>query len=726
MLRTLLLVKVLLLISLISSQSANAQSLALLVGVSNYDETIGLSDLRGPANDVRLLRDVLQTRGDFDIRVLADGVENADVPTRQAIINELDRLVADAQPDSFIYIHFSGHGTQQADRGGDESDGKDEVFLPADTMRAEPGTSTIPNAIVDEEIGARVAAMRAKGADVWFVLDSCHSGSGLRAGSPRVANRYVEPSALGLSLPQASESAQTSVVEGPGDDDLPGGYLAFYSAQSSEVAREIQIDENEANSWYGLFTSRLAARLQSDANLTYRQLFQAVLVDLNDGIVPGAARLQTPLWEGNLIDAPVFGSRDVIGIRQFAVDGAKLSAGKLHGLRDNTIVALVSDAAAPADEVLGLAQVERSEAFASSLAAVGEDCAASVDEACVRRGNLPEDAKFARVVAKPLDIATTITPPTDLTTGELAPQDHALYVALRTAIEKSNSESGTNIQLLEDGKTLAGIHQGSLWFGPKITVGETPVGLEWRPSDGPLEPLLQRIASAEETAELLGSVASTPSLLFPSPVDIISELQSSRASALANEAPPDLFSECAVARQDAVLKTEMNLGEAIKQCDVLRFGAIGMVQGPARDVNRVYIDSQFCVHADFQRVEGVAQPALVGAPMEFCSDCPTAEGKIAFSAGTERLFFVITDAGPNQEALNLEGQLENCGAAVGASGTRSANSQVKDFLGGLSKRNATRGTMQSFGVTNIWVERFDLQLLPRKEALSQAGQLARN
>ncbi|MBL4812683.1 MAG: caspase family protein, partial [Rhodobacteraceae bacterium] len=36
-----------------------AETKALLIGVSDYDAASGVPDLRGPANDVRLLRQVL-------------------------------------------------------------------------------------------------------------------------------------------------------------------------------------------------------------------------------------------------------------------------------------------------------------------------------------------------------------------------------------------------------------------------------------------------------------------------------------------------------------------------------------------------------------------------------------------------------------------------------------------------------------------------------------------
>ena len=701
-----------------------AASYALLVGVSDYEEASGAADLRGPANDVRLLRDVLSERADFSITMLADGVEGATRPTRAAILSELDRLAAQVVDGDFVYLHFSGHGTQQADQNGDESDGLDEVFLPADTARAEPGSATIPNAIVDEEFGARVTAMRAKGADVWFVLDACHSGSGLRAGSPRVATRFVDPAALGITIEPKPQPAATASLDAMGEDDLPGSYLAFYSAQSSELAREIQIDEALPDSWYGLFTSRLAGRLQSEAAISYRQLFQAVLTDLNDEAIPGDARLQTPLWEGDLIDAPVFGGGDVVGVRQFAVEGGQVKAGKLQGVIDNTVVALVAEASAAADDILGYAQVQQTDATTGRLNAVAAACVPSVDGPCATNGAISQDARFARIVAKPLDQRTLIAPPYDLASGAALPEAHPLYVALAASVAATNAEHGTNIALDPSGVVLSGASGGALWLGHKLAIGDTPVGLRWSPEIGPLDPLLLRIAKAEQLAGMLSSVAGTPSMLFPSPIEISVEHRIADSSRLSPTTPGDIFAECQAATATADVANSLSSGTALKQCDALAFGAKGLVQGPARDVNAVYIDNQFCASAEYQRVEGVSVPAIVGSPFTICSECPGSDG-LKLSAGVERMFFVVTEAAANSEALNLEGLVATC-QAPGAPTRSTNNTQVESFLGGLAQQNATRSRMGAIGLSNIWVEQFNWQVLPRREARQQAGLVFEN
>lgn len=225
-----------------------------------------------------LLRDVLQARGVQEIVVLADGVSGSARPSHGAILSGLDDLARKCRPGDLAIVTLSGHGTRQADDNGDETDGLDEVFLPADVGRAEAGARGIPNALVDDEIGAAVLAIRQTGADVWLVMDSCHSGSGLRGGEMAVAARWVDPALLGISA-SAETGEGFGLVDPSATEEPPGQVVAFYAARSSEVAREVNLtpDQPGEAGWFGLFTSRLAARLQAGGALSYRQLFQLCL-----------------------------------------------------------------------------------------------------------------------------------------------------------------------------------------------------------------------------------------------------------------------------------------------------------------------------------------------------------------------------------------------------------------------------------------------------------------
>lgn len=710
------------------STTAWAKAYALLVGVSDYDNDIGLADLRGPANDVILLRDVLQGRGDFEITVLADQVPGGARPTRAAILQALSDITQGLKDGDFVYIHMSGHGTRQRDAEGDETDGLDEVFLPADTARADPGSGVIPNAIRDEELGAAVAAMRARGADVWFILDSCHSGSGLRAGGPDMASRFVDPAVLGLDLSGIATAPASSPLSGPGDDDLPGQYLAFYAAQSSEVAREIELVPGAAsgNGWFGLFSAKLAARLSDGAVMSYRQLFQAVLSDLNDSSVPGAARLQTPLWEGNMIDATVLGGRDTTGIRQFAVTGDVIEAGRLHGLRDGAVVALVDDATAGAGASVGFAQIEDADATTAYLAPVAAGCVPDAALPCPRLDALPTAARYARLVASPVDLTVALAQPVDLSTGLLLPETHPLAQALQAAVAEVNDAGQARIEVTVTGADLAvGLRDGRLWFGQNIGIGSTPVGLAWEPGDGPLAAVLLRIYRAEEVARLLAGVAEGGSVLFGNPV----EVALTKADTVMLDRPQqvsnlrDIRRECQRALRDAAV-TEFPDGGDLNQCDQVVIRAQSLLDGPARDVNRIHIDSQFCIDTAYQRLDGSAQSAVIGAPLTVCADCPDGADRVVQKAGFERMFVVVTEAVDNAEALDLRGLLENCQAPGGATRSGAAAQSAAAFLGSMARRDATRGSFGAMGISNIWVEPFRWTVLPRGEAIARAQSAA--
>jgi len=101
---------------------------ALLVGINAYPG----APLAGCVNDVTDMAAYLTKEAKFDpagIRLLVDArATKAEIETR------LKWLVKDAKPGDRLVFHYSGHGTQVADRTGDEIDGLDEVIcLAGDT-----------------------------------------------------------------------------------------------------------------------------------------------------------------------------------------------------------------------------------------------------------------------------------------------------------------------------------------------------------------------------------------------------------------------------------------------------------------------------------------------------------------------------------------------------------------------------------------------------------------
>lgn len=142
---------------------------ALLVGINDYKS---VSDLRGCVNDVTNMRSILKNYFGFsnrNVRVLLDSRA-----TKQGILDRLQWLTSGAKAGDFLFFHFSGHGSQIRDRGPKDelSDNMDELICPYDM----DWNGTF---ITDDDLNA-IFSKLPKGLLLEVVLDSCHSGTGLR------------------------------------------------------------------------------------------------------------------------------------------------------------------------------------------------------------------------------------------------------------------------------------------------------------------------------------------------------------------------------------------------------------------------------------------------------------------------------------------------------------------------------------------------------------------
>ncbi|MBO6776182.1 MAG: hypothetical protein JJ897_11885 [Marinibacterium sp.] len=90
-----------------------------------------------------------------------------------------------------------------------------------------------------------------------------------------------------------------------------------------------------------------------------------------------------------------------------------------------------------------------------------------------------------------------------------------------------------------------------------------------------------------------------------------------------------------------------------------------------------------------------------------------------YSAGDERVYVIVSEAARNGEALRLAGLVETCDSGPTRGG--SAQAQLLERLGKMAKWPDTRGSFGGLGVSDIWVERFDLTVLPREQVFRAAG-----
>ena len=258
---------------------------ALLIGINDYER---LPALRGAVNDAETIRALLETQFGFEAehaRLLTNNQA-----TRAGILAALEQLVDEAGRADTVYIHYSGHGSQVSDANGDEADGMDETICPQDART--PGIADI----TDDELDAILERLRASTAVV--VLDSCHSGTGLRDAAVDIRARFVPPDTR-LEL---YAMATRAVVPLPTSER----YMLFTGAAANESA----LDGPFEGRYQGLFSFALSRALSgAPREITPLGVMERVERALQD-IKPrlGGRRLPEPQLEGAraLLERPLF------------------------------------------------------------------------------------------------------------------------------------------------------------------------------------------------------------------------------------------------------------------------------------------------------------------------------------------------------------------------------------------------------------------------------------
>ncbi|MCZ2343024.1 MAG: caspase family protein [Bacteroidales bacterium] len=352
-----------------------ADKYALLVGCTTYPHDSDIPPLRGSVNDVQLWTKILTDPNGFAFspqnvtRLVGWPQDEHARPSRKNIVAGFEALIQSSRPGVQIVIVLSGHGTQYPipdhqdplDPKNPEPDGLDEVFLPADS-RAQGGFPE--NGILDNEIGAWLDAMKAKGASVLIVFDCCHSGTmtrGLRDDreTPRTilpthfaSQEKIDQAARRAAVATERAQAAGKSIANPDTPEKPnapapaniGSVVAFYAAQPYETAPELPMPEGKPNlpeHIHGMLSYALGVALEQQTTpMTYRDLARSVARVYREH---RATRPPTPFAEGDL-DRMVFGANqwpDRSAITLNAIEGQwRVSAGALRGLAPGTILAV--------------------------------------------------------------------------------------------------------------------------------------------------------------------------------------------------------------------------------------------------------------------------------------------------------------------------------------------------------------------------------------------------
>ena len=451
---------------------AGGQCYALLVGVSEYPNLSARFRLNGPKHDIELIRDLLRKRGfsEENIIVLADDVEgSAALPERAAILAAMGKL-ADTQPNDFVYLHFSSHGSQQLNQPDDdpEDDNLDEVIVPRD-VSAWNDEGTMPNAIIDDELREAITAIRKNGTFVWAVFDSCNSGTVTRALNTDEQDRIIPLSdAIRAKAGETTRGSASLEVGTDAEEAGLGKWVAFYAAQSTEPTPELFLPKGNRKKKYGLFTYTLRQALELNPTMTYRQAAQQIL----QSYAASNRYLPTPLFEGNGLDASVFGIRDASKIQQWPLQktGSKLTinAGQLHQLGEGSILAVLADATQPDEAALGYVEIIKADVLESRLKPVAFN---------EKPATQPPDHSYIRLIQPQISLALTVArPPDDPRQVYLKEPDRTFTAReqrLLAAVKSVEQQSGQTRQVLinwvapeEAAEVRLLVRDEQLWYLP--------------------------------------------------------------------------------------------------------------------------------------------------------------------------------------------------------------------------------------------------------------------
>lgn len=701
-----------------SAMSAKAQTAdsdrtnyALLVAVTEYPHLPPSAKLVGPNNDAELVYEYLTGSAPIafareNITLLADGLESAISPDRATIRSTIDDLATRVKSGDFVYLHFSGHGTQQpAMDPSIEPDGLDEIFLPRDTGQWVDRTKGVPNALIDKEVRDHLQAIRDKGAFIWVVFDCCNSGTMTRAiglADGEEVERRIPPAVLGIpdqaiaeAVAQAEGSRGTvgavarqnalglvTRESGAAEPSAPGGMVAFFASQTTETTPEMPLPRGAEDARrLGLFTFTLYSKLAENPAVTYRQLGQAILqaYSANNRTRP------TPLFEGDL-DRPVFGTSAADRIAQWAIKveggGLEIAAGMLHRLSPGAKLAVLASPGAPLDQALGYVEVTAARNLASRVVPVAHQGLPAIAVADIPQGayaRLTEiSIGFELVVARGQDENGQFSRETELLNAALdkIAQDDEVPINLRLVPAKDHADVKLVVMSESDIGTLVaratggvGVRPASLDVEPRIWL--LPPSAELSLEGGRRAPSLSVSgASVDEIAEKLAENLVT----------IFRATSLSRLSAASDFSSDDFTVNFKIKRQETDGAEALLPGvvPVVHPDDQVHLEARNGSSRPI-DINVLYIGSDYSIgHMYAERLHSGNE---ITVPLLAFTDT---------SFGVERMVVVLSEAAPQTPVEDLS-FLEQVGVRQQTRAAGAGPGGFSDLLRDVAGAPATRG-----------------------------------
>ncbi|WP_306393163.1 caspase family protein [Telluria beijingensis] len=299
----------LLVLAWVAGAAGASERHALLVGVSSPPALPRSAWLDGPRHDVPAMRNALQAQGFAASRIvsLADGVDGAAAPTRDAILARLAHYAKTLQADDVLVIYWSGHGLLMPGRPSLwQTPFGQQVRLLAQDARVDGRNHQLTGTVSSADIGHAIDALAARRVQVVAMFDTCHAAASTR-GDAGLAWRGLaspvlrtSPRAMSVAGRPASGASTSPPASAAGPRERPL-FIGFFAAESLQRSAEALASDHPGQA-RGIFTRALIAGLRDNpasylawASLTsayYRQAF-------DERQLPPSAR-PSPVYAGAL------------------------------------------------------------------------------------------------------------------------------------------------------------------------------------------------------------------------------------------------------------------------------------------------------------------------------------------------------------------------------------------------------------------------------------------
>lgn len=296
---------------------------ALLIGIQDYKGSV-LKSLKGPNNDLMLIKQVLINKFDFQENNITKLMDKQ--ATHIELEKAFSRFAQQIKKGDFVYIHFTGHGSETPDENGDEHPQEYDQTWVSYGSRTADAKGKDQYDILDDELFKWLVPIFTKTEHVIFVSDSCHSASVTRGEGPNVRGAPIDNREYTFGKKQFKQP------------DFKTG-IRIGAVQDVDDAYEDIFDDGKT---YGVFTWYWAEVLQqAHPGVTWNDVFKRVSAKVTNRF-----NSQHPQIQGE-VNQPVFAGQfkemsPRIPISSVWKNGKKvrIEVGNLSGITEGSIFRL--------------------------------------------------------------------------------------------------------------------------------------------------------------------------------------------------------------------------------------------------------------------------------------------------------------------------------------------------------------------------------------------------